>query len=204
VSVEVRYVVDEDVTLLARVAPEVEAQARWLLEQVLARLGERPPGLRDGTTLRLGWSVLTLRAHEGALVVHEPDFARPGALKDDITASLEVLGRQGAVCQRVQAAAQDARWDQHVVVAPGAFEARRVFLRRDEADGPNDTGWRILVDDDDAPDDPGAYRMFPVAHLLSARPALLAALALPTGWIAVEHGDALVGVADAEDQERWG
>ncbi|MCP3102849.1 hypothetical protein LZ198_28625 [Myxococcus sp. K15C18031901] len=168
---------------------DAEEQGEWVLE-ILGRLP--PGGLIPGRTLRFGWSSLRLDPRGDSLVVTEPDFDGDPRQdwRDDITTTLRVQGRMLETTQTVGVDPLFPRHSDTFVAVPGWEESPRVALARVRTPEGSDSGWLVLP-----PGPPGgaSFDTFPVHVLLRRRPALLAALALPTGWVAEFDGDTLLG-----------
>jgi hypothetical protein len=92
-------------------------------------------------------------------------------------------------------------WQAKVVLVTGCLAAAQVFAERIEA--PNgDSGWFIgLVEPELGA--PPQYEAMPLAALVSLRPALLAACALPPGYLAVFSHDELVAVVNTAGEDVW-
>jgi hypothetical protein len=173
---------------------DAEVQGEWVMD-VLAQLP--PGGLIPGRTLRFGWSALRLDPRGSALVVTEPDFDGDplSQWREDITVSLRVQGQMLETAQTVGAEPRFPRYTDTVLAVQGWEQSARVALARALEPGVTDSGWLIVP--------PGPPRDAPTETrrgftLLSRRPALLAALALPGGWVAEFDGDTLVGYGAQE------
>ncbi len=199
-------------TLVTNCAPRLEAPARALLETLAARDAQGPP-LADGSTIDFGWSRLTLRADDDELVVHEPDFRADPTTQtlpfvDD---TLQVILDQVQLCQRVGAEAQDVRWNQVLVLRPGALEQPRVYLERQPSPNPRFSGWYLgpvpprgeLRPAHETATPAGALEELTVAQVYARRPELLAALALPTGWLAVFADEIVEAILNPRNENVW-
>lgn len=177
-------------------------QARWLLETIKG-VSERGGELKDGTTLEVGWTVLTVKERGGELVVCEPDYARDPFtdLGEDVSRTLLLLGQQNDVLRRVGAEMVPSRFDERVVVAEGALGARKVYLHRQDKTSADDTGW--YVGHFERQQAEPVYRSLRVFEVLRERWALGRALALPFNYVAVFDGDQLVGIQNDRGQEVW-
>jgi hypothetical protein len=191
-----------DLTLVARCDPALHIEAESVL-RLLGTIDATGNELHDGSQIALGWSLLSLRARDGVLVLCEPAFdGNPFVeLREDITQTLSVIVDQSALVQRLGVASQPTAFHQHVTVTHGALAEHRIVLERREPTSPADSGWHLgpmtmpVVD-------AGSGTM-PVYALLQVRPALLAVLALPTGSLVTFDGDAIVAVLDEHCTELW-
>lgn len=174
----------------------------WLLQRLTAA-HEQGVRFTAGAVLRFGWSVLVLRREaDGRLQVCEPDFARDptSELRPEVSTTL-----------RVQAATRDlmadlgvldpvpVAYDQTLRVVGDVLEADVLHLVRSVGDA-RSSGWfatGTLASGADALAEPVP---FPVHRMLVHRPALVPALALPTGFVVTMHGDRLVSVLDSDDR----
>jgi len=167
--------------------PEAVSQAQWLF----SRLEAMNP-LVHGTIVAFGWSTLTLLRDLQSLVVHEPDFDgnAEGNVRPDVTCSLQVQGQMLQAARRAGVEPRFPKFSEFVAVEPGCLEEPKVLLIRSSSRFANDLGWLVFRGQElrAAPDKIEVYR------LLSLRPALMQALALPNDWLVVFEGDEIVGV----------
>jgi hypothetical protein len=175
------------------------------LLQTLARISERD-GLRPGSKVRFGWSVLTVRERTGGgLEVCEPDFDGDPLtqIRPQVSTTLGVLAQQTVLARRVGVTPVDVGFEQKLVVARGALDSTRLHLFRSDPASGDDSGWTVTSDD--APggvDDPDSFetrRLFDFLHL---RPVVLSALCLPPEFAVVIDGDRIETVFDAEGRPR--
>lgn len=168
----------------------------------LASAGEPPA---PETQVRFGWSLLRLADDGDGLRVTEPDFARwpERHWAPTIDATLRVLAAQTGLLRHLDVDGDDAYFDQAIVAAPGALDRPNVFLHRTSSGSAEDSGW--LLGAADAPESlarEGGLEAMPIASLVVRRPALLGALALPPGFVALFSGDTLEQVFDAAGRPR--
>lgn len=179
-------------------------QGQWLLGVIASRDGSGP-GLADGTTVQVGWSVLTLAATAGGeLQVREPAFdANPlASTQADVSTTLRILAAQTDLLRRVGSEGLAARFDDKVIVQKGCLADPGIYAQRSQP-APGDSGWYVGLADGPAAagaEDLEAIRLF---QLLTLRPGLLAAMALPVDWVCVWQGEDIRGIADDRNQERW-
>lgn len=190
-----------DRTLVVQAADALAPQAEWLLGVLASALDGAGP--RDGTTVEIGWSLLTLKERGGELLVCEPDYAGDPFrdLSEDVSRTLAVLARQSDVLKRVGAQMTPARFDERVVVAEGALGARRIYLHRRERTTPDDTGW--YVGHVERQDGEPILRSLRVYEVLRERPELGRVLALPADYVVVFDGDEIAGIQNEREQEVW-
>jgi hypothetical protein len=163
------------------------------------------PQITAALEIRFGWSLLRLQQDGNALRVTEPDFdAWPHQqYNPTLDVTLRVVGEQANLLQRLGVAGEDTYFDQMVVTAPGALSAREVFLRRVEPISDADSGWLLgTTQDPEALTREVDLEAVPSAALVALYPALLAAMVLPRGFVAIFRDNLLTQVFDADGQSR--
>jgi hypothetical protein len=191
-----------------RLIAECDAALRDAADDVLRKfeaLQREGLALRDGTRIRFGWSILTLRAETGGLRVCEPAFDGDPLRETSptINVTLRVLAGQVRVLKCVHESGSDVGFEELVLVRQGALEAPGIFLRRQKPVSPNDSGW-LIGDLDHIEETGGDLTPTPVYALVRSRPAALAVLALPVDYTVVMRGAEISNVFDATGQDRWG
>jgi len=126
----------------------------------------------------------------------EPASAPPAA--DEVTCQQAAL--KTAYELGLEPALPD--WNAKVLLVAGCWQTAQVYLERVAAEEEDDSGWFI------GPVQPllGAvpqYQALPLAALIALRPGLLAACALPQGYLAVFSGDELVAVVNEDGHDLW-
>lgn len=188
--------------VVVKCIPLFARQAEWLLD-LLQRLDREQGGLRDGTNIELGWTMLLVRRGNGDLVVHAPDFDRDPFrdTTDDLSLSFEIQVQQNEILQRLGLEGQAASFQDKIVAAKGVLTTRRIYLERASNPTRGDSGWYIGPVDNNKDEPPlEAYYVF---QLLKIRPSLLRALALPPGYLVVFEGDTIDAVLDETDVDVW-
>jgi len=183
---------------------DLDHQGQWLLDLIASR-DQAGPGLASGTTVQVGWSVLTLAATaNGVLEVREPDFDTDPltATRAEVSTTLRILAAQTDLLRRVGSEGLAARFDEKVVVQKGCLAEPGIYAQRSEPT-PGDSGWYVGLADGPAAAGAEDLEAIRLHQLLVLRPHLLAAMALPVDWICVWQGDELRGIADDRNQERW-
>lgn len=199
----------ENRRIFAECSAENERRAASVLD-VFERLAGSGSPLRPGFQIRFGWSLFRLveeageTDEENALRVTEPDFAAWPEERwvPTIDLSLDVLAAQTSLLRGLDVDAEDVFFDQKVIAAPGAIEASGVFLRRGDRLTEEDSGWLLgTLEDPEALTRGEGLEGLWVASLVERRPALLQALVLPAGFIAIFSGDSIDQILDAAGRE---
>lgn len=168
------------------------------------RLSGSGAALRAGTQIRFGWSALRLVNDGDALRVSEPAFSRwPEQLwLATIDVTVDILAAQTSLLRRLQLDGDDAYFDQQIVGARGALSKPNIFLRRGAAVSPEDSGWLLAAVDDPEALSRDDLESVLIASLVERRPALLQALVLPAGFIAIFSGEVVEQILDSAGRSR--
>lgn len=165
------------------------------LRPLLAALEKLPPeDLRDGFVIEGGFSAFILQKTPQGYRIRVPDYlAGPfAATTDDLTLALWVQLEQADLLRRYGIEGRAVRFDDEIAVAKGALEKPVVCMQRFADLG--GAGWCIRAVETGADGAPAAeaadeYEAVYAYRLLRLRPALLKALVLPVGYLAVFDGD---------------
>jgi hypothetical protein len=184
-----------------------EAYARMAANvlDAFSGLAESRAPLGPGTQIRFGWSVLRLVEEGPAWRVTEPDFTRwtEGYWASTLDTTLRVLSMQTSLLHRLGVTGEDAFCDQWLFAASNALTHANVFLRRGASRSAEDSGWLLgALEDPDALARGDNLEAFLLASLVVSRPALLEAVVLPRGFIAIYSGNSLDQVFDAAGHHR--
>jgi hypothetical protein len=198
----------ENRRIFAECSEEHGRRAASVLD-VFEKLAGSGSPLRPGFQIRFGWSLLRLEEEaeeENALRVTEPDFAAWPEERwvPTIDLTLEVLAAQTGLLHRLDVDSEDVFFDQKLVAAPGALAQPEIFLRRGDTLSEEDSGWLLgSVEDPEALTRGEGLESVLVASLVERRRALLQALTLPAGFIAIFSGDSIEQVLDAAGRELF-
>lgn len=187
-------------TIVARCAPALAPEAARLLEAV-AKRWPNGRGLAEGATVEAGWTRLRLIGVDGQLVLCEPDFEHGGHVSH-VQHTLAVAAAQAQVLRRLRLEGDAPMHDATLVVRRGALTADRVQLERGEP-APGASGWYVGLPDEDPPTDADAFETLTVGDLVERRPALLALLALPPGYMAIVDGETVKAVLNPDFEDVW-
>ncbi len=190
---------------IARTQPEAELQPA---SSVFQPLREFTPNLEKRQAVEMLPPDKLHAAIEAAVASRAAKAAEQRA--DDVEEnepSAPPIG-EGACQQAALKAAYDLQiepafpdWQAKVVLVAGCTAEAQVFVERIEAPA-GDSGWFIgLVEPELGA--PPQYEAVPLAALVSLRPALLAACALPQGYLAVFSHDELVAVVNPAGEDLW-
>lgn len=102
--------------LTARCNAHLSSQANWLLETV-RKIDESSGGLKDGATIRLSWTILTVKQSSTGLVLHEPDYlGNPfEETVDSVNQSLIILAQQNDVLNKLGVAGEPVLFSDKIV-----------------------------------------------------------------------------------------
>lgn len=183
---------------------DVQAFAARAVEEIQRAAGAGLK-LQDGVRIQMGWSVLTIKAEEGALRVYEPDFDRNPFedLKPGAGTTLRVLAEQVLVLGMIEETGEDTRFDQSVVVHQDALDQERIFLKRDVPRAPQDSGWLIADISQAGEVLEEGLKVVSIAALYRQRPALLKCLSVPQSYIITMNGGEIESVFDPAGRDRW-
>jgi hypothetical protein len=177
---------------------EQRAQAEGLLDR-LAELHARGPALGNGSVVEFGWVPLKLVADGVELVVCEPDFSgdpwQNYVPMVDVT--LRVLSWQAQQLQSLGVAGVPAHCYDTLVLERDCLGNQRIYAQRSAEMQTGDSGWYIgAVDKSD--EAPAADKLAAVYiyQLLQSRPAAMAVLALPPGYLTILDGDTIEAIFD--------
>jgi len=189
--------------------PELlDGQAERILE-LCAPLKNEGPGLADGVTIGLVWTILTVRELGGDYVLSEPEFSRNpfDELSPELSFTLQTALMHGMLHAQTGAPVGACTFTDGVALAPGVLDEDEVVLvRQHETDEDGFSGWCV------GPVDPDAFAeafageevdVVPGAALVGVRPHLIKVLTLPAGWSARFEGHRVVSVRDPDGGERW-
>jgi len=180
--------------------------AAYALLDALRSLNDKGPSLHDGSKIKYGWSILTLRAESGFLRVYEPAFDG-NPLKDvspNLDITLEIFEQQAFVLRSSGLSGVDVVFSDEVFVRNRALEASNIFLKRQQPKRSGDSGWYIgNMDDVDGDTSGDSLEIVKVFELLRRRPAVLQALALPPDYLVVMRDDKISEILDQDGRNYW-
>ena len=183
----------------AHTNPELLDAAVERLVQLTAGCRDTPKGIRAGSTLQLGWTMITLAAEGDDLVLCEPDWhrdPRKGVVRElSVSAQQQVLAL--LVHQIARAPMVDCSCHDLFALDFDALGSARVHMRRRKPVAQGDSGWVLTGAPDEAPSS-----VLPLSTLVNVRPHLLKIVALPIGWRVQFDDHALTGVWDEHGQQR--
>lgn len=170
------------------------------LRSVLRDAAEDTP-LADGREVSVGWGPVRLRARSGQLVAVAPDYRAMFPRQDetdDLTDTFwirsiqaELHGVSGLPVGPITG------FNQSVYIVEKAWTSETLCIRREATGSERFSGW--FVDPHVPPAEAshrGAARVNKAYSLFTNRPALLAAVNLPPGFVAVSVGPELTSIHD--------
>jgi hypothetical protein len=191
--------------VVAFCAEDLREQAEALLDK-LSELNSKGSGLKDGTTIEFGWSLLTLKGDEDELVVCEPYFSNDPfqdclPLVDD---TLRVMAEQVALLNTIGVEGVTISFRDKVVILKECLEKERLYLERQQTKVVYDSGWYIgdpeEMDSQKTIDD---LEPIYVYQLLNLRRSLMPLLILPPGYLAIINGTLIEAIFNQDNQNVW-
>jgi hypothetical protein len=188
---------------------ECDARLRESAEALFSQLRALSNGgypLNAGSTVRYGWSILTLRAETDSLRVCEPAFDQDpfNEMCPTLDNTLKVFEEQAQLVGRAGVGEVSVLFSDEAFVRNKALEASDLFLKRQQPAGPEDSGWYIgnmdSIEVDDSENSSEVVRIF---ELLRRRPAILQALTLPPEYLVVLRGDTVSEILDKDGINHW-
>lgn len=167
---------------------------------VFEQLANAGSSIASGMQIRFGWSLLHLLAGADGLRVAEPDFARwpERHWNPTLDITLDVLAAQTSLLRHFDIEGEDVFYDQVILAAPGSLAQPNIFLRRAAYAMAEDSGWLLgSLEDPEALSRAEELDAVSIASLVYRHPALLQALTLPPGFIAVFADSVLQQIYDA-------
>lgn len=170
----------------------------------IEQLYVKGPTIQNGTIIGFGWSNLKLVGQHDGLVIMEPDFSG-NALSHylpQVTITLKVLEQQVNWLHLLKVDGESAYFNQTVLVAKGCLQKSHIYLERLDAEAQSDSGWFIGEVDsmNDTVDEADLECMY-IYQLYQQRPALMQALALPTGFLVVFKDDGIEAILNPENKK---
>lgn len=171
------------------------------MEEIL-KVDESEGPLKEGSSIRIGWTTFTIRSRGSELEVCEPDFDTDPqrALRPDITTSLVILVEQTRMVRRLAVDPIPAHYTEKVVFADGALGAHHVYMERSKEVSAGDSGWYVGFASTKTQ---GELRATYVYRLLKEARSLMSVLALPPGFLVVFLGGRIDSILDPQDNELW-
>lgn len=186
-----------ELKVIVHCANALQHQAGWLL-QTIKNLSDHGKPLVDGTTIQIGWSVLTLQQNSEGLLVLEPDFLNDPftQLNSDVNNTLIILAQQRDLLRQLDIEGQPSLFSTKVVMAKDSLKLERIYMERTATSSPEDSGWYIGPVEDSSGED--EYEAIYLYELLHHRPELMKVTALPVGYLVVFDGDHLEAVVNED------
>jgi len=187
--------------LIAGCADAYDVAARSMLEK-FAQLHAAGPQLKPGSRIDFGWAPLQIEAQGEDWLVCEPDFgSEPMRWHPTVDQTLAVLQAQAALITDLGVSPQQTRGDQTLWLSPDALDAPRVYLHRNEASTPTESGWYIGRDrgEDKSAEVQRAQRVR-AGTLASRKPEWVAVLALPAHYLVTFEQGEIAAIYDERDR----
>jgi hypothetical protein len=186
--------------VVANADKDLEPQAGWLLSLVES-LKDTEKGIKDGTRIRVGWSLIRLYRRGDELHLFEPDFDLDpfSDIRDDVSCTLKVLAVQLEFSKRLGIdSPTDWAFNDKIVLSKGCLSEEKIYLERSPTDSAGDSGW--YIGPADKKDRPKQYEAIYAYQLLKLRPSLMPLLGLPYGFMAVINDKKIEVVLDPNNK----
>ncbi len=165
------------------------------------------PQLQEGLPFWIGTAPAVLCQRGGEWWACEPDLENPGTVRTwDVFDALVLRALSEQVCAATGVTFTRVPMMGMVLVFRDSMRDELVFLRRDQPSAPEDTGWylQVLEDlDDRTTSDRRNLAPMSVYQVYVRRPALLAVMMLPVGWVGLFERHKLVQVLDPDNRVVW-
>lgn len=163
-------------------------QGEWAAD-IVTNFKNQPPGIEDGVTIQLGWTLLKFIKIDGELILCEPDYyGNPFKdFKPDISTSLWALASQIDFVTGLDCQPYGFRFDEKVILKKGCLSEDKLYAHRQNP-SENDSGWYIGPASNmknSLPPDASELEAIYAFELLKTKPYILDALVLPINWIVV-------------------
>lgn len=182
----------------------LERQGEFLLN-LFANTEEKAGFLENGMKIQVGWSILFVHETDGENVeILAPDYASNPFERttDDLTETLSVQLEQNDVVKLSAAEGEATLFQDTFISSEQALESERIYLERTEHRTDGSSGWYLGPAESEQVDQ-AELRRYYVFQLLTRRPGVLKALALPKGYVVVLNGEDVEAVLDTEDRNVW-
>jgi hypothetical protein len=190
--------------VVLNVFKELKPQGEWLLS-LFELLHQDGKPIADGTSVRVGWSILRLYKRDGALKVFEPEFSGD-PFKDccnGASHTLKIIGIQHQFLEHIGIDSPvDWTFGDKIVLAKGAINNSNIYLERTTVTTPGDSGWFIgnaRKNTEEVPEYEAVYAY----QLLTLRPEVLAVLSLPPGYVVVFKSNKIEAVLNPMNVNIW-
>lgn len=157
--------------------------------------------LADGREVSVGWGPIRLRERDGRLVAVAPDYRAMFPRQDETDDLTDTFWIRSIQAQLHEASGLPVGpvtgFNQSVYIVEKAWSADALCIRREATGSQRFSGW--LVDPRVPPAEAshrGAAQVDKAYSLFTNRPALLAAVNLPPGFVAVSIGSDLTAIHD--------
>ncbi|NOJ76942.1 immunity protein Imm33 domain-containing protein [Myxococcus xanthus] len=179
-----------------------ERQAKGMLN-VLERMALQGSAFKDADVFNFGGIPFSLRSAGEDLVVSRPviDGAAVFGPGDDLSPLLLLLLRQISFAKKVGTAPEQVNLQDKVIVEEDCLSEAHVYMERATDVPPGDSGWFVGFASEVERD--RILKSYRIWQLLHIRPSIVGAMALPSGFLVVWDGEAVLSVLDSNENERW-
>ena len=159
--------------------------------------------IKRNSTIQIGWGFYKVLPVEGTYQIIACDLLGDPfqATTDDLSLSLEILAKQRKVLSVTKAEPKETSFQDTLIVHKAAVKSPRIYLQRDEAVNPSDSGWYMGAMGVKTSDDPNEYARIYTYQLLKFCKEALAVMQLPVGTICVIENGELIEIVDENNNK---
>ncbi len=182
----------------------LQRQAEWLLDHVKNIVEENGDEvLRDGNSIQVGWSVLTVKKRgPGSFILLEPDFAEDPfyGVRENLGCTLSVQAEQSDFLSKIGVDPIMTSFQDKVVYSKSSVRGRRIYMERKRPRA-TDSGWFIGLNGPDSSRHENEELTACYAYeLLRLRPEVMKVLQLPPGYLVAFDGLEVESVLAADNE----
>jgi hypothetical protein len=188
------------VEIWARCYPNDVDEAKLILEQ-LAQFVSQGYQLSENNPVIVGWSQLTIAPYGPKLYLREPDYGSGNPVNSwvpQLNVTIDVARQQGALLNPLGLDPDPVLFDWMVTHAPNVFSVQKIFMQRHNPAFLGDSGWQIGPLEGAQAAAP--TERTPLYQLLTSRPAIVTASAIPKDYLVILHDNSLEAILDKSDR----
>ena len=190
------------ITFSAGAEESLSQQVQILFQAVMT---VPPEKIKDGFKLEIGFSVFFFTQTGSGYSISVPDYSKNPFtdISQDLTAAMRIQSEQTGFIKKYKISAEPVRFDDRIAVSKKAMQSELISLQRftdlggsgwcAEAAETKEDGRLGIVSSDE-------YELYYIYQLLNIRPAIIRALVLPYGYIAVFEGGTVKAILNEKNE----